>query len=82
MCVCVWGGGGGGWGCLFSQYIYIENLKKSSCQKSLERVQCNLAGNVAALVTFYQECSSPHDTSKNMATRGRAWLIFPLYRRL
>ena len=30
------------WG-LFSLYIYIENLKKSSCQKSLDRFQYNLA---------------------------------------
>ena len=32
-----------GWG-LFSLYIYIKNLKKSSCKKQLDWVQCNLAG--------------------------------------
>ena len=32
-----------GWS-LFSLYIYIENLKKSSCQKPLDRFQYNLAG--------------------------------------
>ena len=34
----------GGWGgVLFSLYIYIENLKKSSCQKPLDQFQYNLA---------------------------------------
>ena len=28
---------------LFSQYIYIENFKKSSCQKPLDRFQYNFA---------------------------------------
>ena len=28
---------------LFSLYIYIENLKNSSCQKPLDRFQYNLA---------------------------------------
>ena len=31
-----------GWG-LFSLYIYIENMKKSSCQKPLDQFQYNLA---------------------------------------
>ena len=31
-----------GWS-LFSLYIYIENLKKSSCQKPLDRFQYTLA---------------------------------------
>ena len=114
-----------GEGCLFSLYIYIENLKKSSCQKPLDRFQYNLAEmfpwwpftkivqaimvcqktwplvggaffpyisilkpimiflsettrpisiwhcrNVS-LVTLYQDCSSSHDSSKNLAARGR-----------
>ena len=29
---------------LFSLYFYIENFKKSSRKKQLDRVQCNLAG--------------------------------------
>ena len=37
------GGGGGGVGSLFSQYIYIENFKKSSYQKPLARNQYDLA---------------------------------------
>ena len=40
--VVVGGGVGGGWG-LFSLYIYIEYLKKSSCQKPMDRFQYNLA---------------------------------------
>ena len=35
--------GGGGWRGLFSLYIYVENLKKSSYQKPLERLQYNVA---------------------------------------
>ena len=44
ICQKTWllGGGGGGLG-LFSLYIYIENLKKSSYQKPLDRFQYNLA---------------------------------------
>ena len=42
-----WGGeggrGGGGVRDLFSLYIYIENFKKSSCQKPLEGFQYNFA---------------------------------------
>ena len=30
--------------CLFSLYIYVENLKKSSCQKPLDRFPYNFAG--------------------------------------
>ena len=32
-----WGGGGG----LFSLYIYIDNFKKTFCQKPLDRFQYN-----------------------------------------
>ena len=32
-----------GAGLIFPIYIYIENLKKSSCQKPLDLFQCNLA---------------------------------------
>ena len=113
-----------GWG-LFSLYIYIEKLEKSSCQKPLDRFHYNLAkmfpwwpstkivqvivicqktwplrvelifpiylyrklekiflsettgpisiylGRNVFLVTLYQDCSSYHDLSKNMAGRGR-----------
>ena len=40
ICQKTWLLGGPG---LFSLYIYIENLKKSSCQKPLDRFQYNLA---------------------------------------
>ena len=65
-----------GAGLIFPIYIYIENLKKSSCQKPLDRFQYNLAGMFPWL-TLYQDCSSYHDLSKNMADRGRG--LFSLY---
>ena len=38
-----WPPRGGGWGDLFSIYIYTESLKKSACQKPLERFPYNFA---------------------------------------
>ena len=61
-----------GGGAYFSLYIYIEKFKKFSCQKPMDRFQYNFS-----LVTLYQSCSSRHDSSKNMAARGRG--IFSLY---
>ena len=61
---------------LFSLYIYIENFKKSSCQKPLDRFQYNFA-EMFLLVILYQDCSSHLDSSKNMAARGRG--LFSLY---
>ena len=60
---------------LISLYIYIENFKKSSCQKPLDRFPYNL-----------QKCSfgdplprlfRPFEFVKNMAARG--WGLFLLY---
>ena len=59
---------------LFSVYIYIENFKKSSCQKLLDRFLYNR--NVS-LVILYHDDSSCHDLSKNMAAKGRG--LFSLY---
>ena len=63
------GGGGGGWGggVLFFLYIYIENFKNL-----LDRNYWNdfSIGRNAHLVTLYQDCSSRHDSSKNMTVRG------------
>ena len=55
-----------GTGLIFPIYLYKKKLLKSFCKKPLHRIQCNLTG----IVTFYQDCSSFHDTSKNMAPRG------------
>ena len=44
-------------GAYFPHIIYIENFKKTSCQKPLDRFQYNIAGNVP-FVTLYQDCSS------------------------
>ena len=57
---------------LFSLYIYIENfrnlLSETTGQSSM------LLGRNVAFVTFYQDCSSPHDTSKNLAPKGHGLL--------
>ena len=60
---------------IFSLYIYIENFK-NLLKETVGSSSMYLGRNVA-LVTFYQDCSRPHDTSKNMATRGRG--LFFLY---
>ena len=57
---------------LFSLYIYIENLSETTGPISL------ILGRNLSLLTLYQDCSSYHDSSKNMAARG-AGLIFPIY---
>ena len=54
-----------GGGAYFPDKFYIENFKNLWTEFNV------------TLVTFYQDCSSPHDTSKNMATRGRG--LFSLY---
>ena len=62
----------------FSFYIYIENLKKSSCQKPLDGFQYDR--NVS-LMTLYHDCSSRHDLSKNIAARDGAYFLC-IYRKL
>ena len=54
---------------LFSLYNYIETTGQSLM----------LLGRNVALVTFYQDCSSRNDTSKNMAGRGRGLLSLYIY---
>ena len=58
----------------FSIYIYIESLKKSSCQKPLDRFQYNLVEMF--LWWAITDCLSRHDLSKTMAARG--WGLFSL----
>ena len=64
-----------GWG-LFSLYIYIENFKNLLVRNSW--TEFNVTWQECCLVTFYQDCSSLHDTSKTMAHRG-VGLIFHIY---
>ena len=64
-----------GAGLFFTIYLY-RKIKKSSCQKPLDRLQYNLGRNVP-LVILYQDCSSHLDSSKNMAARGPG--LFSLY---
>ena len=60
---------------LFSLYSYIENFKKSSCQKPLDRLQYNFAEMFLLLSST--KIASHLDLSKNMAARGRG--LFSLY---
>ena len=60
---------------LFSLYYLYRKLKKSSCQKPLDRFQNNFAEIFLGIL--YQDCSSHLDSSKNMAARGRG--LFSLY---
>ena len=53
---------------LFSLYIYIEKLGKSSCQKPLDRFHYNLAKMFPWWPST--KSSSNRDLSKNMAARG------------
>ena len=62
-----------GAGLIFPIYIYIENLKKSSCQKPLDRFQYNLAD----MFPRWPFIKIVHDLSKNMA--GRGWGLFSPY---
>ena len=50
---------------LFSLYIYIENFKNLLVRNSWTKFNVTLQN--VALMTFYQDCSSLHDTSKTMA---------------
>ena len=65
----------GGWG-LFSLYIYIENLKKSSCQKPLDRFQYKLA-KMFPWWPFTKIVQAVMICQKNMAASGRG--LFSLY---
>ena len=64
----------GGWA-YFSLYIYIEKFKNFLVRNTWP-ISILLGRNVS-LVTLYQDCSSRHDSSKNMAARGRG--IFSIY---
>ena len=59
----------------FSLYIYIENLKKSSCQKPLDQLLFNFAE--IFLCDSVPRLFKPFGLSKNMAARG--WGLFSLY---
>ena len=64
----------GGWA--YFPYISIYKSLKIFLSETNEPISISLGRNVS-LVTLYQDCSSHHDLSKNMAARG--WGIFSLY---
>ena len=61
---------------LFSLYIYIENFKKSSCQKPLDRFQYNFAE-----MFLWLSCTKIVQAIWIRQKHGRqgAGLIFPIY---
>ena len=61
---------------LIFPYISIYKTLKIFFSETNGPISIQLGRNVS-LVTLYKDCSSPHDSSKNMATRGRG--LFSLY---
>ena len=57
-------------------YISIYKTLKIFFSETSGPISIQLGRNVS-LVTLYKDCSSRHDSSKNMATRGRG--LFSLY---
>ena len=64
-----------GAGLYFPTYLYTVNFK-IFLSETTGPISLLLGRNVP-LLTFYQDCSSYHDLSKNMAARG--WGLFSLY---
>ena len=60
---------------LFSLYIYIEKLKMPLVRN--HKTDFNIIGSSVPLVILYLACSCRHDSSQNMADRGRG--LFSLY---
>ena len=54
---------------LVSIYIYIENFKNLLVRNRW--IEFNVTWQECSFGEFYQDCSRPHDMSKNMAARGR-----------
>ena len=59
---------------LFSVYICIENFKILLVRNHL--TDFNITWQNVALVILYQDCSSNHDSAKNMAARGGAYFPY------
>ena len=53
---------------LFSLYIYIEKFRNVLVRN--QWTDFSITCRNVSLVTLYQDCSSCHDLSKNMAARG------------
>ena len=64
-----------GAGLIFPLYLYIK-LKKIFFSETSGPISIQLGRNVS-LVTLYKDCSSRHDSSKNIAARGQG--LFSLY---
>ena len=64
------------WGRAYFPYISICKTLKIFFSENNGPISIQLGRNVS-LVTLYKDCSSRHDSSKNMAARGRG--LFSLY---
>ena len=64
-----------GGGAFFPIYLYRKTLKVFFSETT-GPISLQLGKNVS-LVTLYQDCSSNHDLSRNMAASG--WGLFSLY---
>ena len=58
-----------------SLYIYVENFKNLIIRNHWTNF--NIRWHECFFITLYQDCSSRHDSSKNMAIRGQG--LFSLY---
>ena len=66
-----WPPGGGA----YFPYISIQKSLKIFMSETTGPISISLGRNVS-LVTLYQDCSSNHDLSKNMAARGGAYFSY------
>ena len=62
---------------LFSLYINIENFNDLLVRNHWTDFSITL--QECSFVTLYQDCSSRHDSSKNMAARGRGLISLYIY---
>ena len=65
-----------GWG-LFSLYIYIENFNDHLVRNHW--TDFSITSHECFFVTLYQDCSSRHDSSKNVAAMGRGYISLYIY---
>ena len=66
-----------GGGAYFSLYIYIGKFKNLHVRN--HKTDFYITWQKCSLVILYQDCSSRHDLSKNMAARGRGLFSLCIY---
>ena len=66
------------WGGAYFPYISIYKTLKIFFSETNGPISIQLGRNVS-LVTLYKGCSSRHDSSKNMAARGRGLFFLYIY---